>query len=243
MFAKLFLSCLLILLAGCGSNQKPYEIGIDPSWVPLNFEERQNAILGFSHELFLSIATEKNLPLSLLTVNWDSLFEGLKKDRYQGILSSLYPYNFNKDLYSFSEPFLQIGPVIVTQKGSELHSLKDFDSKTVAVIINSPEVLLLEKYPSILIRPYESIPLALNALASGAVEAALLPILQTSSYVQNLYYRSLQIASAPLTDEGLFLLTLKDKHPKLIKEFNQALSRMKKNGEYQKLLDKWNLPQ
>ena len=242
MFAKFFLSCLLFLLWGCGSNPKPYQIAIDPTWYPLNFEERQNNILGFTNELLLAISLEKDLPLSLLQVNWDTLFEGLKKQKYQAVFSSLYPYNFNQDLYSFSDIFLPIGPVIVVPKGSSIHSLKKLEGMEVGALAGSPEILLLEKYPSILIRPYESIPQALSAIASGNIQGAILPILPTSAFIQNLYYKKLMIASKPITEEGLRLVTLKDQNLKLIEQFNKALKHMKETGSYDKLLTKWGLP-
>lgn len=242
MFSKFFLSCLLFILWGCGSSQKPYKIAVDPSWYPLNFEERQNNILGFTNELLLAISSERDLPISLLQVNWDTLFEGLQKKEYPAILSSLYPYNFNEDIYSFSEIFLHIGPVIIVPKGSVAHSLKQLEGFEVGVLAGSSDILLLEKYPNILIRTYESIPTTLNDLLSGNIQAAILPILPASAFIQNLYYKSLTISSKPLTEQGLRLITLKNENPALIKAFNKALDHLKNSGEYDLLLQKWNLP-
>ena len=176
-----------------------------------------------------------------MNTNWDSLFDGLKSKQYQAVLSSLYPYNFNQELYNFSDPFLEIGPVLVLPLQAPKLSLKDLSGKAVGILEGSPDVLLLEKDPSILIRNYISAPVALNALVSGEIEAALIPILTASSYVDHIYFKKLKIGSPPLTDEGLRLITLKGDNVQLIEKFNQALHSLKKNGELEKLLLKWNI--
>ena len=241
MFAKLFVFCALFFLYGCNSPTVTYEIGIDPSWYPLNFQERQKNILGFSTELLTQIALEEKISISVLNTNWDTLLEGLKEKKYQAILTSLYPYNFNEQFYSFSNVFLDIGPVLVAPIASEDLSLKSLSGKAVGALEQSPEILLLEKDPTIFIRTYPSVPDALNDLVSENIQAALLPVLTTSAYIDHLYFRKLKIASKPLNEDGLRLVTLKDASPELIKKFNKELEKMKENGEYEKLLSKWAL--
>jgi len=51
------------------------------------------------------------------------------------------------------------------------------------------------------------------------------------------------VGSLPLTNEGLRLITARNKNGSLIKAFNQEIHRLKQSGEYQKMLDKWGLPQ
>jgi polar amino acid transport system substrate-binding protein len=243
MFAKLFIFCSLFFLAGCGapSSSQNYEIAIDPSWAPLNFQDRQNNVLGFATELLTEVSKQEKISISLLNTNWDSLLEGLKAQKYQGVLTSLYPYNFNQDLYSFSEAFLELGPVLIVAAQSSDLSLEKMSEKAVGAVVGSPEILILEKDPTILIHTYDTIPDALNDLVAGNIQAALLPSLTASAYVNHLYFRKLKIASKPLTEEALRLITLKGKSPQLIEKFNNALDLMKKNGDYEKLLAKWDL--
>jgi len=241
MFHKWILLCTLFLLWSCSSPNSSYVIGVDPSWTALSLEERQAPLLGFSTELLQDIASQEGLSLSLLQVNWDYLLEGLKKGQYHGILSSLYPYNFNESLYSFSDLFLELGPVIVLPKHISFHAPEELSGMLIGILEKSSAVLLLEKYPEILTRTYDSVPLALNDLINGNIQGAVLPLLPTASYVQNIYTRSLHITSPPLTSEGLRLITLRGKHPQLIQAFNHALKHMKKSDQYHALLAKWKI--
>jgi polar amino acid transport system substrate-binding protein len=232
---------MILLLGGCGSAPSIYQIGIDPSWYPLSFHKEQNSVLGFSTDVLTQISMKEKISFSLLTTNWDSLLEGLNGGKYQAVLSSLLPYNFNQSIYSFSEPYLPLGPVLIVPINSRDNSLEAFSEKSVGVLEDSPEILILEKDPTILIRTYENASTLLTDLAGGGVQAALLPILTASAYVDHLYYKKLKIASSSLTAQGLRLITLKDKNPKLIETFNKGIENLKKTGEYEKLLIKWNL--
>ncbi len=241
MFTKLFLFCSIFFLWGCNSPTPKYEIGIDPSWYPLDFQERQTNVFGFSTELLTQISLEENIEFSILNTNWDSLLDGLTTQKYQAILSSLYPYNFNQNIYSFSEPFLNTGPVLVASIQTPELSLKDLSGKTIGVLEGSPEILMLEKDSTISIRSYASVPDTLNDLVAENIHAALLPALNATAYVDHLYFRKLKVASKPLNDQGLRLITLKEKEPKLLEKFNKALEHMKKNKSYTELISKWNL--
>ncbi len=242
MLAKFFITSMFLLLGACSSSPPPsYEIGMDTSWYPLSFHKQQNSILGFSTDVLTQISMKEEISFSLITTNWDALLDGLNTQKYQAVLSSLTPYNFNQSVYSFSQPYLPLGPVLIVPKNSREDSLDEFSGKSIGVLEDSPEILLLEKDATILIRTYENAYSLLTDLVGENVQAALLPILTASAYVDHLYYKKLKIVSQPLTAQGLRLITLKDKNPKLIEKFNNGLEHLKKTGEYEKLLVKWNL--
>lgn len=249
MFSKLFRTIcqgvffsLLGVLCACGSSsKKPYEIAVDPLWYPLELMGREKGVLGFSTDLLKEISQEESIQFSLLSTNWDSLMEGLSKKNYQGILSSLYPYDFNEKIYRFSHLYLKTGPVLVVPLQSPFNAFSKLGGKEVGVITGSPSVLIVEKYPEILIRSYDTIPHLLNDLAAGHLDGAVIPILAAEGYVQDLYKNQLQIVTPPLNEEGLRLITLKSENPTLIEKFNEGLAKLEENKRYNALLIKWGL--
>jgi polar amino acid transport system substrate-binding protein len=99
----------------------------------------------------------------------------------------------------------------------------------------------LEKYPGILIRTYDSIPKALNAILNGTIDGAIVDILSAVAYCQDLYQGKLKIVTDPLNNEGLRMLSLHDQSQDLILHFNRGIEKLKSSGAYDKLLVKWNL--
>ena len=56
-----------------------------------------------------------------------------------------------------------------------------------------------------------------------------------------LYYGKIKIATPPLNNAGLRLVTLQGEHKDLIDTFNRGLTKLRQNGVYDKLLKKWEL--
>lgn len=238
----LLLSFCTLFLSSCGEFNNPsYEIAVDPFSICSDFNGQNNNVLGFSTELLNIVSRNEKLSLSLLYTNGDSLFSGLDSNTYQGVLSSLQPYNFNRQQYDFSEIYLPTGPVLVLPTSSPYRSLEDIQGKQIAVLANSPAILLLENYPKILISICNSTGDLINKLQSGQVVGALLPLLIAKNYTEEAFKTQFTVASPPLTNEGLRLITKKNKNPLLLKKFNKELDAMKKNGKDELLLSKWKL--
>ncbi len=234
---------LCLITIGCSKPPPPsYRIGIDPTFYPLDDMGKGKNILGYTRELLEIIAKDQNLSFELITVSWDVLESGLKEKKYQAILSSLQPLPFNKEIYHFSDLYLATGPVLIMRYGTDLDQENELQGKEIAVQAGSiTSIRALEKFPGIIIRTYDSIPSALNDAAAFNIDGAIVGNLGAKSYVQDLYYKKLQIMTPPLDDEGLRLIALIGRDQSLFAKFNKSLESMKKSGKYQELLQKWNL--
>lgn len=237
----LFLSFTL-LITGCGKKKTyDYRIGIDPTWYPLELPGLDSNIVAFATELLQEVSQTRKMQIGLVTMSWDNILSGLQEKKYDGIFSSMYPFVFYEKKYSFSDPFLSTGPVLVVPINSKIHSLEKLKGKEVAVMPGSVGSVILEKYPDVLQRNYDIVPDALNAILTETVDAAVIDHLIAKAYIQNLYHEQLKIATLPLNDQGLRLITLYKQSPALIKEFNKGLHKLKDNGKYDELLKKWSL--
>lgn len=239
---------LLILLGmffftSCGSNSptSDFRIAMDPEWNTLQLPERQAALQAFSTELIEAIAKEQKTRFVLYDRSWDNLVQGLKENKYDGILSLMQPYLFYEKMYDFSDICLHTGPTLVVPISANIKSLEDLNGKEVAVQQNSNAALMLEKYPEILQRTYSSVPQAFNDLLRGSIDGVMVDILTAAAYCSDLYQGKLKIAFPPLTQEGIRLVTLHDKSPEAIQIFNEGLRALKEKGTYAKLTKKWNL--
>lgn len=233
---------ILLILTCCGKGANGgRRVGVDPYWFPLDFGIRDNNVTAFSTELLTGIGKMEKIPFVKVSVNSSELMEGLHKDKYEAILSSMHPYVFNKKLFDFSEIYLALGPVLVVTSRSAIHSLQDLEGKEMAVISGSSYDQILEKSKGVIVRYYDSIPKALNDILLGTVDGAIIDILSAATYCRDLYEGELKISTAPLNDDGLRLVAKHDAAIDLIEGFNAGLARMKKDGSYAKLLDKWGL--
>lgn len=243
-----FIRCIAFLLVvalscGCSGKKKPvvYQIGIDRSWYPLEISGQEKNLLAFSVELLVEVAKEENLQLSVQNMNWDNILWGLREHKYNGMLSSMRPYTFYLKDYSFSSPYLMTGPVLVVPKDSKIKGIKQLKGQEVGVVRGSSAALILQKVPGIILKGYGTIAQTLDGLSKMEINAAAIEVLIAQNYVRDIYSDSFKIASAPLSDEGIRLITLHGDAPELVKRFDHGLKRMKKTGAYDKLLEKWGL--
>ena len=230
-----------ITLSACGSKGKTYRIGVDANWYPLNLMGKESNIYAFTDELLREISREEDVFFERINVSWDNLILGLKEGHYDGMLSSITPRVFMETVYEFSEPFLHTGPVFVVRSDVKMSFLKEMKGKEVAVNSLQTEALLLELYPGVIVHYYNFIPEGLNDVIFNNIDAALVDCLLASSYIRDLYSGKIKIASPPLNDSGLRLLTLHGENKELITLFNRGLCKLQDNGTYDKLLKKWEL--
>ncbi|MCI0382768.1 MAG: transporter substrate-binding domain-containing protein [Chlamydiae bacterium] len=237
-----FFLCL-ILFFGCSKQKKSHDflIGIDPYWYPLEIAGREKNILAFSSELLSEIAKSKNIKIALITMNWDNLLWGLNHGKYEGILSSMQPYLFYEKKYQFSDLYLPTGPVLILPYDARISSLEKMKGKEVGVIRGSPASLLLQTFPGIILRSYNSIPETFNDILIQTIDGAVIDLLPAQAYVRDLYHNQLKIASPSLDNQGLRLITLQCQTGALIKIFNEGLKELRKSGKYEKMVKKWGL--
>lgn len=228
---------LVLLLCGCSSGPRgTMRIGIDTKWYPINFGPQTALVNGYTEDLLLEMARYSGVQFELITANWDTLTDGLRENKYDAILTSMPPYEYNTAKYDFSDNFLDLGPVLIVPVDSEALDVSGMKGEMVGVIINDQTALILEKYP-VIIRSYHSIPELLNALAAGEIQGALLSRIPAVNFVRDLYAGKLKIASAPLSDAGLHLAASKGR----MGTFNKTLEALRKRKTIDALLKKWQL--
>ncbi|WP_420421447.1 substrate-binding periplasmic protein [Simkania sp.] len=242
MVYRFFLVIVLSLtLVGCGSKGKTYTVGVDPTWFPLNLAGKEPNVFAFSNELLLEISRHEGINFDRLNLNWDNLTMGLEEGKCDAILSSVYPYVFELRKYDFSELYLNTGPVLLIKGDSMLNVSGAMEGKEIAVRNQEQEALFIRLYPKAIVRYYNQIPNALNALVGDYVDGVVVGYIPATAFVEDLYEGKLKIATPPLNEAGLRLLTVHEEHPELIEAFNRGLGKVRSSGKYEILLKKWDL--
>lgn len=243
-FIKLFILGLIPLICGCakGSFEKGFVIGVDPSFFPLQLEGQSNRVFAFSNELLQEIAKVEKIEFVRKNMSWDNLLDCLKSNKCSAVLSSLPLNIINQNKYSFSEPYLHTGVVLIVRKIDKGETLANFSGKTLAIGKTDAEIELMSHFPKVNTVFFDTLAPTLENVVSGRYMGCLVPILLAGPYTKDIFHTTLTISEeTPLTNEAIRLVTLKDADPKLIEIFNRGLHKLTSSGKYQALLDKWQL--
>lgn len=234
---------LFFLIRGCTASvtiKNSYIIGQDERWTTIDVMNKERELAAFNIELLTAIAKQEKMRLILRPTAGNLLLGRLNNHELDGISSNLEPTLMNQISFLFSEPYFPIGPVLIISAREKLKGWNENGDKIVAVQANSPAILNLEKDPTIHIKLYDNILRALADLDDQKIDGAIFPALPAYVYTNTFYEGKLKVATAPLNNEGLRLVALKDeKGEELIKAFNKGLQEIKENGVYHDLLTEW----
>ena len=240
-FASLL--CILSLcMTSCSKKEsKAHVIAYDASFLSIDAQGREVNIAAFLNDLTMELSKKTRLPITLSSVNWDTILYGLQNGEYHGVYSGMTPRIFNEKMLNFSNVLLPSGAVLLSRESSKVKKLEGLSNKEVGVIQGSHSELILEKYPEVIIRVYESAPALLNDLATATIEGAVLGLLPALGYVNDLYKGSIVISQGPLNDLGLRFVTQKPSGDAFYSSVAKALSRLESDGTLEGLRKKWGL--
>lgn len=242
--ALLFAAFILFsIVRGCRNSSLPYttyHIGLDDRWASLNLVGREKIMTAFSNDVLRAIAKEQSFGYTLSFFPPDQLLARLDNGQLQGILSAIAPTSSLEKRYLFSEPYFLYGPVLIVPKISEFDTWEEAPHKVIGILSSSASIFEMSQEQSIQLRLYENPLKALADLDGELIDGVILPALQAYIYTQTFYPGDFRIATTPLTKEGYRLMALHNETGKnLIERFNDGLKKLKADGEYQKLVERW----
>lgn len=219
-----------------------YNIGRDETWYPAALYGKEKNMVGLTNELMLKIGEMEDFKVRLFNKGYVALFSGLDTGEFDGIISSLIPTDAHKSRYLFSDPIYLTGPVLVVLKGKLLKSLEELEGRTIAFRRGDNIDIDFTKYPRVLLSVYDSYASAVQGLITDRVDAILIDAIPAYNTIQGFYSGVMVVATKPLNDNGLRLITLKTpKGQALIDAFNAGLAKIKEDGSFKKTLNAWQL--
>ncbi len=237
------LLCLFSLfLSGCAKENKEQFVGRDSTWFPKQFGIYTSNINAFLNDLVAEVNRKEKTGMNIINQDWVHLFEHLDEAKTLGAFTTILPSLETESRYLFSDPILLTGPVLVVAEDSPFRSLGDLQGRLIGVYKFDSSAMLAQDVPNVMLKPYQHVPVALEALASHCYDALLAPVIEVSALIDTAYKGRLKIIDGPLNQEGLRLVALKGEGEDLIDSFNIGLAKLKRSGQYQAIKQRYRLP-
>jgi len=218
-----------------------FRIARPSDWNFLELTGKERNLQAFTDDLLLMIAKAQDLRIEIFSVSDRSLVRALDTELYDGIVSSLLPDPINTRRYIFSDPFYLYGQVLIVRGDSSISALNQLQKKKVGIRRGIFASHIPDVYGTVL-TPYDNVGNALSDLDRGLLDGVLLDAWSAYVYAQGYYKGRIKVVSAPLTKEGLRLITLKGFiASEWVEAFNEQLQIFKEDGTYASLLEKWGI--
>ena len=246
-----------LVLAGCGNqgaqatsaaaddsaNITTLTVGFDKSYPPYGFmDQKTGEYTGFDLELAKEVCKRNNWELALEPIDWDAKDSLLNSGEITCIWNG-FTLEGREDDYTFSDPYMLNGQVVVVKKDSGIKSLADLKGKVVITQTDSAALDLLQgdkKDVADTFKKLETIGdynTAFMQLESGAVDAVACDL----SIAQ--YQLSAKPDAYTQLDETLssehYAVGFKKGSDALAKKVTETLKAMDEDGFVKELCEKY----
>jgi len=212
-------------------------VGTDATFPPMEFTENGKRT-GFDIDLVEAIAKVIGKKVEWVDIDFKGLVPGLIAKRFDMAVSAIYITDERKKVVDFTEPYYAGGLVIMVKNGNKaITKLSDLDGKKVTVQVGTKSVGYLEKnFPKVQRVEVEKNQEMFNLVDIGRADAAVTGKPAAFQYVRT--RGGLHVLPEQLTTEEYGMALRKDT-PELTKAVNGALAKLKADGTYAALVNKW----
>lgn len=213
------------LTVGSDIPYKPFEFGRAPSY------------RGFDVDIVKAVAKEINLKVKFKKRPFEAIFRDLTQGEIDIVVSATSITPERKRTISFSQPYFSANQSLTVKRGSPIKAVADLNGRIVGTQIGTTGADYARKQTNAkTVRTYDLSADAFNALQAGQVEAVINDF-AVSQYATR--SRSNLKVVEPIPTGERYGLAFAKKSNDLRQAVNDALSKIKEDGDYAKIYRKW----
>lgn len=243
----MFVVAIFGIMAGCSSNNstskddKTLVIGVDDSFAPMGFRDKDNKIVGFDIDYAKAAAKKMGYKVKIQPIDWKTKESELSSGRIDLIWNGYTITDERKKKVDFTKPYLKNAQVVVTLADSKVSKLNDLNGKVVGLQAQSSAADALNTNPikSKLknVSEYSDNVMALNDLKNGRTDAVVIDEVVID------YYMSKEKGTFKILDESLapeeYGVGVKKGNDELLNKLQKALDKMNEDGTAAEISKKW----
>ena len=249
----ILLSIALLLLAGCGGEkkqeQKPAEkpkaaqtlkVGMDAAYPPFGSQDvASKEYVGFDVDVIKAIGAAEGFNVTIHNIPFDGLIPALQAGNIDVAINDITINEDRAKSVDFSKRYYIAGlGVVVKKDNNSIKTEKDLEGKRLGVSIGSTGEEAARKIPGAKLKVFNQLNEAFLELKNSGVDAVINDIPTNEYYVNTSGKNDVKTVELALTREDLGI-AVKKGNKELLGKINSGLQKIKKNGEFTKLYQKW----
>lgn len=235
---KVIASLLLALSMFANAQQNTLIVGLAAAYPPFESrDEKSGQIVGFDIDLAQEIGKILNKEVVIKDAEWQALLSGLNNNHYDVIISAMSAQEAGVGNVNISDTYYLLNDVVVVKKSNNtIHSKEDLMGKKVGVQLGSGSEQVVDKIQGIgKVARYNYNPEAFLDLKQERIDAVVVGY--AYALTQKNFKEEYKIAGTVAPSE--LVVVLKKGQNELTQQINGALKKLKANGIYDALLEKW----
>lgn len=238
---KFTIAALFLGLCASASAADDIRFATEASYPPFEFVGTDNNIQGFDIDLANALCREMQANCTFTNQEFDSLIPGLRFRRFDAVIAALDITPERAKQVSFTNTYYDNSALFVANKGqvADVNALK---GKSVGMQNGTThQKYLTDKHTDIKPVAYSSYQNAILDLKSGRLNAVFGDSAVVNEWLKN--DPELEAVGERITDADYFgtgfAIAVRQNNTELADKFNAALDKIKADGTYQTIYDKW----
>lgn len=242
---RLFMSLIMLLFSTSvvASEIKSIKFAMEATYPPFEYIDAAGQMQGFDVDLAKALCQELQATCTFSNQAFNSLIPSLQLKKFDAIISALGITPQRLTQVAFTQSYYQPSGSFIAASAKH-YQLTDLAGKTIGVQIGSTfEKYLQEKYGSqVKQKSYASIQEAFLDLIAERVDVVLADTPIAQAWLQN-HQAKFALIGTPIVDEKYFGsgygIAVRKNDVALLNALNQALTTLKANGTYTKIVNKY----
>lgn len=237
-FLKLFTTAFAAFsLSAAAVSANPLVVAVDTAFVPFEFKQGDTYV-GFDIDMWDAIAQDLNLEYRLQPMDFSGILPALQTKNVDVALAGITITEERRKAIDFSDGYYDSGFILMVPTDSDIQSFEDLKDKTLALKTGtSAAQYARENFTDTTLRLFPNIDNAYLELQTGRVDAAMHDTPNVLYYIKEAGQgRVKTVGDQMLAHEyGIAF----PKGSTLIADVNASLAKMKEDGRYNAIYEKW----
>lgn len=196
----------------------------------------EDKIVGIDAEVAGLIAEELGMTLEIEDMAFDSVLAAVQTGQVDIAMAGITVTEERLQSVSFTDPYTTATQMIIVPEGSDIKGPDDLAGKTIGVQLGTTGDIYVEDVEGATIERFNKGFEAVQDLLAGRLDAVVIDGEPAKVFVsQN---EGLVLIDEPFTEEEYAIAVAKDNEEFLTK-VNDALTKLKENGAFQEVVDKY----
>ena len=235
-FKLLLIGSMVLSVSATALAKDKIYVGTNAEFPPFEYLEN-GEITGFDMDLVHEIGKLVDADIKIVDMGFDGLLPALQMKKVDLVIAGMTANEERMKTVSFTQPYYTASQVIIVKDGNDsIKSFADLKGKKVGVMLGFTGDMVVSEIDGVKIERFNAAYAGIMALQAGKVEAIVLDSEPAKNYVaQN---KGLVLADADAEQEEYAIAVRKDDKA-LLEKVEKALSEIKANGTYDKLIQKY----
>ncbi|MCG3863326.1 MULTISPECIES: arginine ABC transporter substrate-binding protein [unclassified Photobacterium] len=237
---KILLASIIGLVSSQAMAQE-IKFAMEATYAPFEYMDENNQIQGFDVDVAKALCKEMDATCTFHNQSFDSLIPALKFKRYDAAISAMDITEARQQQVSFSQPYYDNAAGFISIKGkvTDVAALK---GKRVGVQNGSThQSYLTDQMSGVTAVPYTSYQDAFIDMKNGRIDSVFGDTAVIAEWLKkddNLAYVGKPVTNPKYFGNG-FGIGVNKNNQELVTQLNTALAKIKQDGQYQVIFDKY----